>query len=142
MHLKCMKQYFCFNPIYNYKHGVCVCVCVCVFVFDECLSFFLSVWKEGRMGPSFHSMRLEQFGGMGCWYCSKLRFCLSHCYDDEEQRKTKLQSLENIRNRKLMKETKSQNQQACQKKKYTSQKNENIVCRRKHHLMRERGCKN
>jgi hypothetical protein len=42
----------------------------------------------------------------------------------------------------LMKETKSQNQQACQKKKYTSQKNENIVCRKKHHLMRERGCKN
>jgi hypothetical protein len=37
-----------------------------------------------------------------------------------------------------MKETKSQNQQACQKKKYTSHNNENIVCRRKHHLMRER----
>ncbi len=48
------------HPIYNYKHGVCV--------FDECLSFFLSVWKEGRMGPSFQSMRLEQFGGMRCWY--------------------------------------------------------------------------
>ncbi len=49
------------------------------------------------MGPSFHSMRLEQFRGMGCWYCSKFRFCLSHCYDDEEQRKIKLQSLEKYR---------------------------------------------
>jgi hypothetical protein len=27
-------------------------------------------------------------------------------------------------------------------RKYTSQKNENIVCRRKHYLMRERGYKN
>ncbi len=27
------------------------------------------------MGPSFQSMRLEQFGGMRCRYCSKLRFC-------------------------------------------------------------------
>jgi hypothetical protein len=26
------------------------------------------LWKEGRMGPSFQSMRLEQFGGMRCWY--------------------------------------------------------------------------
>jgi hypothetical protein len=46
-------------------------------------------------------MRLEQFGGMGCWYCSKLRFYLSHCYDDEEQRKTKLQSLEKYRKQEI-----------------------------------------
>jgi hypothetical protein len=45
----------------------------------------------------------------------------------------------NIGTRKLMKETKSQNQQACQKEKYTSQKNENIVCQIKHHMMREGG---
>ncbi len=41
--------------------------------------------QQFQMGPSFHSMWLERFGGMGCWYCSKFRFCLSHCYDDEEQ---------------------------------------------------------
>jgi hypothetical protein len=37
----------------------------------------------------------------------------------------------NTGNRKLMKETKSQNQQACQKKKYTSQKSENVSVSKK-----------
>jgi hypothetical protein len=32
---------------------------------------------------------LIKHGRYGMLYCSKLKFCLSHCYDDEKQRKTK-----------------------------------------------------
>jgi hypothetical protein len=37
--------------------------------------FFMSVWKEGRMGTSFQSMRLEQFGGGGTG-----RGCEGRCF--------------------------------------------------------------
>jgi hypothetical protein len=84
------------------------------------MSFFLSVCLEGRTDGSFlpvNAVRtiwryemLVQFGNAGNKPAKRMK---TLCNEEKFE-------IGNIGNMKLMKETKSQNQQACQKKKYTS----------------------